>query len=61
MKTHRIARIRAGLYNYRAYNLYRTRKEWVILGEDNAAFEYAPRRSDLVKIIDRWERRPARH
>ena len=54
----RIARIRKGLYNYRGYNLYRTKREWVILGEDNEAYEYAPRRADLVRIIDRMERRP---
>lgn len=54
----RIARIRAGLYNYRGYNLYRTKREWVILGEDNEAYEYGPTRAALVKLIDRWERRP---
>ena len=57
----RIARIRAGLYNYRGYNLYRTKREWVILGEDNEAYEYGPTRAALVELIDRWERRPNSH
>lgn len=54
----RIVRVRAGLYNYRGYILYRTKRDWVILGEDSEAYEYAPRRADLVRIIDRWERIP---
>lgn len=54
----RFARIRKGLYNYRGYNLYRTKREWVILGEDHAAFEYGPTRLALMLLIDRWERRP---
>jgi len=54
----RVAKIRKGLYNYRAYNLYRTKREWVILGEDNDAYEYGPTRLALMLLIDRWESRP---
>lgn len=55
-KPWRIGKIRSGLYNYRGYNLYRTRQEWVILDEDHVAYEYGARRKDLMKMIDRWER-----
>lgn len=54
----RVGKIRAGLYNYRGYNLCRTKREWVILGEEHEAYEYGATRLALMLLIDRWERRP---
>lgn len=55
---HRCARIRSGLYNYRAYNIRRYPRGWAVRGEDDKHFgPFAKRLRDICGIIDLWERR----
>lgn len=54
---HRCARIRRGLYNYRAYNVSHYARGWAVRGEDDKPFgPFAKRLRDICGIIDLWEK-----
>ena len=54
---HRCARIRPGLYNYRAYNIRRFSKGWAVLNEDGKAYHPPQRRlCDVCRIVDTYFR-----
>jgi hypothetical protein len=56
---HTCARIRRGLYNYRAYNIRHYSLGWAVRGEDEKPYSvFMKTLRGCCQLIDEWERRP---
>lgn len=51
-RAHKPSRIRAGLYNYRGFNIRRCRTFWIMRNEDGGIFRSEPSIRTMCGFID---------
>jgi len=60
-RKHKIARIKAGLYNYRGYNILKQDGAWVVLGEDDSVVTRKKTLRAMRRELDACEQCAAKH